>query len=127
MTIVRQDLVNSYAEARAVLIPLTKSLRDPLVRLKIKKLNTTFKKTALWEEQKTGSGHTKFSHKVTRVIVEYQAHSSGSKDSCISPHIQAQILEQVQQHLNILHDDIFHYPEQGWKTPPNFTESLTRV
>lgn len=126
-TITTEILKHSYFEAtqKDGLIDLTKQLRDKSAKLKINDLHAHFSKASLWTSTKQATGHCKFTHKVTGVIVEYQGHNS-SKDTTIYHKIQDQILNQVQKHLNILCNDIFQYKLNNWKKEPDLVESLER-
>lgn len=115
------DLQLSYQDATRNIIPLVHSLRQNNTVLKLRDLNACFS-NALWHKSSQASGHLKRTHKVTRVIIEYQNH--GQED--VAKHIQKQILEQAQKHLNVLNDDIFAYTTRNWKTIPNYPESLRR-
>lgn len=126
MAVALNDLIGSYHNAVARLIPLVTELRGSDPDIKINDLNNCFRKSVEgageWEPDHKG-GHKKFKHKVTHIVVEYQAHSS-SKDRTVKAHIQVQILNQVQAHLNILCNDIFQYRFQNWKHAPDFNTSL---
>lgn len=118
--ITREDLVSSYQDAikKNGLIDLVKELRAGVI-LKLHDLNACFS-GALWIKSSQRTGHRKLAHKVTRVVIEYQNHGRET----IAPHIQAQILMQTQNHLNILCNKIFAYKTRNWKTEPNFDEAL---
>jgi len=115
------DLEIAYTEATRNhgIIDLVHDLRDRNTHLKLRDLNGYFN-TPLWSSRGQASGHCKFVHKVTKVIIEYQNH--GSED--VAAHIQKQILEQAQIHLNILCNDIFKYREHHWKTKPDYNRAL---
>ena len=117
------DLRISFHEATRNngIIPLVHNLRQKNTVLKLRDLNTCFS-SGLWQKSFQASGHLKITHKVTRVIIEYQNH--GQED--VAKHIQKQILDQAQKHLNILNDGIFAYTTRNWKTIPNYPDSLRR-
>ena len=125
MPVTLDDLKNCYFEAKNKLIPLTEKLRNDK-KLKIDDLQTLFNNSTLWISKSNSSGHKKFKHKVSGTIVEYQAHSS-SNDTIIASHIQNQILNQVQTHLNHLCNDIFEYKTNNWKYEPNYRNALTKI
>jgi hypothetical protein len=88
-----------------------------------KEVDSCFVGKTLWVPTGQASGHCKFKHKVTRVVIEYQGHNS-HKGQNIAPHIQEQIIDQAQKHLNILGNDIFHYQKNDWKDEPNYDQAL---
>ena len=99
------------------------ALKDPKIKLKIGDLETYFKNSPVWERLDSRTGHRKVRHVVTKVMIEYQAHSH-KLDKVVKKDIQKQIHDQVQTHLNILCNDIFGYTVGNWKQEPNFDQSL---
>lgn len=75
----------------------------------------------VWSEVATGSGHRKFENQVTHIMIEYKNHGEG-----VDPGAAQSIFEQVQTHLNILNDEIFHYVVYNWKTEPDYEASVDR-
>lgn len=124
MAITLNDLSQSYTEALKLISWITE-LKTSEKHLKLQKIQGIFSNSSLWEEQDKKSGHSKFIHKVTRVVVEFQSHCKGG-DNVISPVIQNHISEQVQKHLNILCNEIFAYKNKNWKETPDYSSSLER-
>lgn len=119
MSITQNDLMVSYQNGRQQLIPLLIDLRTEDYRVKRSELDSSFTKTAGWEKKDSG-GHAKFQHKVTHIIVEYQSHGPQT----IKKNIQNQVLENVQNHMNILANEIFQYQSRNWKDEPNYETAL---
>lgn len=105
------------------LIDLTKNLSNPQYELKIHDIKMIFKNSPLWHRCKQKTGHCKFTHAVTKIVVEFQGHSS-KKDTTVKPGILDQILYNVHRHLNILGNDIFKYKKHNWKKEPNYYNTL---
>lgn len=120
MTIVSiNDLQSSYKDAirKDGMIDLVSLPQEST--LKIKNLKSYFS-NPLWEKSTQSTGHCKLTHKVTKVVVSYQNHGP----EAIAPHIQSQILDQTQVHLNILCNQIFKYTSRNWKYEPNYQQAL---
>ena len=117
------DLQKAYYEAISTngLIELLAKLRDEGEKYKTKKdtIYSIFSNCPLWEEEKTKSGHVKFKHKITQVVIGYQNHG----DSKMDPGGVVAILEAVQNHLNILSNKIFQFERNHWKTEPNWEKA----
>lgn len=113
------DLEAAYRDAvrNNGIIALVKTLRDRQT-IKLQDLNSCFANN-LWVKSAQSTGHLKFTHKVTKVMIEYQNHGNE-----VSEKIQKQILEQAQTHINILGNDIFKYATQNWKQEPDFQKAL---
>jgi hypothetical protein len=97
----------------------TGNLRKDEIRRIFESLSRQF---GLWENVATGSGHTKYRHGLTGAVIGWQAHGPTNL-----PQAQAkEILEVVQDHLNLLHNDIFQYTSKGWRGEPNYIASEPR-
>lgn len=103
------------------LIELLETLRKPDEKYKTKKdtIYAIFSNCPLWEEEKTKSGHVKFKHKITQVVIGYQNHG----DSKLDPGGAVTLLDEVQKHLNILCNRIFMYERNHWKYEPNWAQA----
>lgn len=77
-------------------------------------------KMSLWQQAKTKNGHVKYTHKITRVVVGFQAHN----DNTLDPGGAEELMKTLQKHVNILGNDIFHYRVRNWKTVPDFNQAL---
>lgn len=118
-------LQESYHDAtrKGGLIDFTKKIRteknDSSGKFSVKEseLSRLFSKP-VWDELSTKSGHRKIKNKITDVVVEYANHN---KD--IDPGAAQTIFEAVQNHLNILNNDIFSYKSNNWKTNPDYQVS----
>lgn len=76
---------------------------------------------SLWQQATTRNGHVKFTHKITRVVVGFQAHGSNT----IDPNGAEDLMNELQRHVNILGNDIFKFTVRNWKTVPDFNHALT--
>lgn len=128
MTITESTLQECYFDATKNngLIDLTKNLSNPEFELKIHDIKIIFKNSPLWIRSKQNTGHCKFTHEITKIVIEFQGHSS-KKDRTVKPYILTQILENVRKHLNILSNEIFIYITHNWKTEPDYQSVLKRV
>jgi len=125
MIITIDDLQKSYAGIVGNLIDFTEGVRNHTLKPKIHDLKFYFTKNSGWIKQKKADGHLTFAHKVTKVTVGYQAHSS-SKDTTVSANIMGTLLDGVQKHINILGNDIFGSTTGSWSVVPNYTKALNR-
>jgi hypothetical protein len=89
------DLQHSYFEATNKLIPLLQYLRGESPSLKLNDLKSLFSHSTLWISSKQRSGHKKYHHKVTQIVID-----QGHGDNTVKKHIQDQILTQLQKHVN---------------------------
>lgn len=103
---ITSDLKTANWEINNGLIDLTKDFRkkEPPTS---KKMIAFFTKMPLWLRVKQGHGHATFKHKLTGITVGVQAHMGGKKDSKLHPKHAKSILESVQEHINILSNEIF--------------------
>lgn len=85
------------------------------------RLTNLFSNT-VWKEFPTKSGHRKIQNLVTNIIIEYGNHSRD-----IDPGAALTIYHSVQEHLNILCNNIFLYKNRNWKEEPNYTASYKRL
>jgi hypothetical protein len=122
MTITVSDLRNCYADTCNKMIPALIDMRTVGYRMKLQEVQTLFT-NSLWIQEKMTSGHKQFTHAVTGVTVEYQAHIKG-KENTIAPGIQKQLLEQIQEHVNILSNEVFRYTTHHWKEEPDYDRAL---
>ena len=117
------DLQIAYHEAISTngLIELLATLRDNGEKYKTKKdtIYSIFSNCPLWEEEKTKSGHVKFKHKITQIVIGYQNHG----DSKMDAGGVVELIEAVQNHLNILSNKIFEFERNHWKTEPNWEKA----
>lgn len=120
---IRGLLEGSYIEATNRLIEFTANVRglknnnQGKYSVKFRDLDQLFDKN-LWIEHKTSSGHRKLENKVTGVITGYSKHGN------LDPGAVQDILEDVQEHLNILHNEIFRFKPRGWTVCPNFDKAV---
>lgn len=77
---------------------------------------------SLWESTGQATGHKPFRHKVTDVVIGYEGH--GPKE--IYGHHLEVLCANLQQHLNILCNDVFAYQTRNWKTEPDYVASVNR-
>lgn len=75
---------------------------------------------SLWQQATTGNGHVKYTHRITRVVVGFQAHD----DNTLDPGGAEELMKNLQKHVNILGNDIFKYRVRNWKTVPDFNRAL---
>lgn len=118
------DLKSAYHEVvHGGIDDLVTELRqaDSLVDcLKRDKVNSVFKNNSLWVDQKPKSGHCEYKHAVTNLTVGWQNHSGKKKSSYIAAAQAKDLLQVLQQHMNILGNDIFGYKIGNWKTQPDY-------
>lgn len=119
------DLQNCYIDTCRKMIPALKTLRTARYHMKLQEVETLFS-NSLWVPEKMTGGHKQFTHALTGVTVEYQAHIKG-KENTIAPNIQKQLLEQIQEHVNILSNEVFHYTCRNWKEEPDYERALGRL
>lgn len=121
--VIVKELQKSYKEAFR-LIDFTEAVRGQKnenqgkYSIKLQDLSKLFKD---WVERPDG-GHKKVQHRLTHVTVKYSNHGNGDLD----PGAAETILDAVQTHLNLLHNEIFKYPHRGWdkgKFMPDFKTS----
>ena len=126
-----QALQDCYTDAtrKDGLIAFTQKIRTPKNDLsgkysvKQKDLDKLFSEN-VWVDLKKVGGHRKLQNKVTGVIIEYAAH--GNKGG-IDPGAALTILDAVQNHLNILGNDVFKYEKCNWKKEPDYQASVRRL
>lgn len=121
------QLQECYKNATNSLIGYTEDVRTEendnsgKYSIKTSQVNKLFA-SPVWEEKKAASGHRKFKNAVTKIVVEYAAHQ---KD--IDPGAAETILDQVQEHLNILNNVIFDYKTRNFKKEPDYRASAERA
>lgn len=103
------------------LIQLLATLREPDAKYKTKKdvIYAIFSNCPLWEEEKTKSGHVKFKHKITQIVIGYQNHG----ETTLDPGGVVVLIDEVQKHLNILCNEVFMYERNHWKYEPNWQQA----
>lgn len=107
------------------LIDFTKKVRQPgkaelnhSVKVKRVALEALFANKAVWEQEKTGNGHAKYTCKlVPGVHIGFPKHG----DNEVYDDILEGILKNVQEIINISCDQVFQI--QGWNIQPNFERS----
>jgi hypothetical protein len=118
------DLQLAYQEATRNngLLELMAKLRQPNEKYKTKKdvIHSIFTNSALWEEQVTKSGHAKFKHKITQIVIGYQKHG---KSTTMDPGGVDKLTDLLQNHLNILANEIFGFRVNNWKEEPNWQQA----
>jgi hypothetical protein len=62
----------------------------------------------VWKEHDK-AGHRKLTNEITGVVVEYANHSKAIDTKAV-----VTIVQQLQTHVNILHNDIFKMSKRGW-------------
>jgi len=119
-----QMLQEAYSDARNVLIGLVEHLREGEAKYNTHRheMLTLFKSQPLWGQIPTGSGHATFKHRLTGVVVGFQAHGN----STMSPKLVVALRDCVQTHLNMLCNEIFKYQSYNWKSEPDYNASLLR-
>lgn len=117
-------LSHSYGTAVTRLIPMTQQLSAEKSSVRIEEINRCFAHAVDWQRIPESSGHNKYKHRLTGIVVTYQAHAS-SKDCRVKPRIKLQILEQIRLHLNTLGNEIFCYTVHNWKAHPDYDMALT--
>ena len=125
MTIGINDLNTSYRHCTTKLIPFLMNARQPKQKqtIKLTDLDKLFSAAALWIAQEGNTGHRKFIHKITQVVIEYPGHAQ-KKDPTLPPFVQRQIFNQIEDHVNIMGNDIFRYVIRNWKEKPDYPKAL---
>jgi hypothetical protein len=103
VTNLRQNLQRKYSTKRHSLLSLFNSTR-----------------MQLWVDVGTKNGHRKYTHKITGVVVGFQAHGPNN----INPGHAEQLMGVLQEHINTLGNEIFKFTTENWKNPPNFNQAL---
>lgn len=107
---------------------VTELRENPLKQHQIKRkaLTNLFKNLPLWERQNQSSGHVTFKHKITGIVVGFQNHSGkNNKETKIHQDQAVALMNNLQEHMNILGNEIFKYTTHNWKTTPNYDLALT--
>ena len=89
--------------------------------VKQKDLDNLFS-SSVWKDLEKKGGHRKLTNLVTGVVVEYPNHK---KD--IEPGSAETVLNAVQKHLNILHNDVFGNKARNWKDAPDYSKVLQQL
>ncbi|NGX33017.1 MAG: hypothetical protein K1060chlam4_01076 [Candidatus Anoxychlamydiales bacterium] len=121
---------DSYLDAtrKNGLIEFTQTVRGPKndfsgkYLIKLNDLDTLFSDT-VWQDERKKGGHRKLINRVTKIVIEYKHHGKTTVD----PGAIREIYDQVQQHLNILCNDIFAYKLNNWNQEPNYEKALTNL
>lgn len=117
------ELQQAYQEATRNngLIELIATLRQPNEKYTTKKdtIYSIFKNSLLWDEEETKNGHVKFKHRITQIVIGYQNHGGSTMD----PGGVDTLTKLLQEHLNILANDIFKYTVNHWKEEPNWNQA----
>jgi hypothetical protein len=114
----------SFLDAKT-LISFLEEVRGPKNDLsgkynfRLKDLRGIFSKD-VWTDTSDPGGHTKLKHKITGVVINYSNH----KDP-VDPGAMASIVDKVQEHVNILGNDIFSFNKRNFKEAPDF-EKIAR-
>jgi len=90
--------------------------------VKLDRLRNIFK-SSVWFQHKTKSGHLKFSHKVTGIIIEFKNHGRGNN---VDPGAVETIKKNLQEHENILGNEIFMFKSKNWQSLPDLRK-VSRV
>ena len=123
-TDLRLLIQQSYDEVQRNLVDFTNDIRTDnndmpgKYSLRVRDLDKIFD-ASLWEDRTRKTGHRILKNRVTHIVINYSHHESD-----VDPGAAITILESVQEHINILHDQIFKYPGYGWNTPPNYAQSI---
>jgi hypothetical protein len=88
---------------------------------KLKDLRRVFSKE-VWTDTSDPGGHTKLKHKITGVVINYSNH----KDP-IDPGAMISIVDKVQEHVNMLGNDIFGFHQRNFKEEPDFKEIARKL
>lgn len=96
------DLMDVYEEVtkRNGVIDLLERFRNPSTVIKTDELNRCFT-SAKWIER-TAGGHRTITHRITKKVIGYQTHVSE-----VNPQIKKKLLQEVQEHMDILCLKIF--------------------
>lgn len=122
-SVTTKDLQAAYqsAAAKGKLIDLTKTLRDDVDGLlKHEDLIALFKGLEDWDKPKQSTGHVKFKNRLTGISVGFSGHGN----PVLATHEKKALLETIQEHLNILCNDIFKYKTKNWKEEKDPEQSL---
>lgn len=111
------------------LYDLVRELReDPNAKYKLsrKRLTSLFESATNWTRVKNSSGHAIFKNNLTGVTVCWQAHSGSHNSTEVSPNQAVSLMDDVQSHMNILHDKVFYITRSNWSRQPDFPNSTRR-
>lgn len=124
------DLKEAYWEAtKGGLMDFILTLRNESTEKYSKKINELylfFEKMPLWKLVPSKDGHYTFKHKVTHIVIGFQAHSRKKKDNTVSATLVKSIRDNVQKHLNMLGNEIFSDRKFNWKSEPDYKASAVR-
>jgi len=70
---------------------------------------------SVWACVSSPGGHITVKHKITGVVINFSNHKNP-----VDPGAIMTIAEKVQEHLNILGNEIFMFKQGCWKVAPNF-------
>lgn len=117
------ELQQAYQEATRNngLVELMATLREPKKKYKTKKddIYSIFKNSPLWDEEETKNGHVKFKHRITQIVIGYQNHGGPTMDAGGVD----TLTKLLQDHLNILANNIFQFTANHWKQQPDWPAS----
>lgn len=87
----------------------------------LNKIQSMFNGTimSLWTRTDTRNGHVKYRHAITQVTVEFSARLNP-----LDPGAAYELYEKLQQHINILGNEIFKFTTHNWKIVPDFNRAL---
>jgi hypothetical protein len=97
--------------------------QNPTARYNIRRqdLLNLFSNLPLWKRTDSGDGHVCFQNILTNVRIGFQGHG---KTTEIKASQAMDIMEQLQEHMNILGNDIFAYRTRSWKYEPNYEQAV---
>ncbi len=94
--------------------------------VKIHDLKNLFDSSTTWTNVNKSSGHVAYVHSVTHVKVEFTGHKTRKNDDVLPQGNVKHVLNLVQNHMNILANNVFEI--KNWKTEtPDYQKSLNKI
>lgn len=91
--------------------------------VKLQRIESLFEKATTWTQIPAKGSHRKYRNLITGIVVEFSAHTGGTNGNDFDTGAAKDMLERIQNHINILGNEIFKYPKRKWPEP-DFKKSL---
>jgi hypothetical protein len=89
--------------------------------IKTRKFQSLFDKN-LWVNASSPSGHIVIKNIFTKVVINYSNH-----ESCIDPGAVESLAMTIQNHINLLGNNLFLYKNNNWKSEPDFGSAVDHL
>ncbi len=89
--------------------------------IKTRKFQSLFDKN-LWRDASSPSGHVVIKNIFTRVVINYSNH-----EPYIDPGAVESLSLKIQNHINLLGNNLFLYKNSNWKTQPDYESAVDNL